>query len=88
MPFVALFGWSGRWDDLPAAHAASVVFDLLALVLCFLLGRRCAGRRSASRSRSRGWPIRSPCSRSSQNTNDALVAVLVLAAVLLAVGTA
>ena len=23
MPFVALFGWSGLWDDLPAAHVAA-----------------------------------------------------------------
>ena len=28
--------WSGRWDDLPAAHAAAIAFDLLTLLLLFL----------------------------------------------------
>ena len=43
MPFQQIFGWSGHWDDLPAAHAASIVFDLLAVALLFLLGRRVRG---------------------------------------------
>ncbi len=43
VPFVQIFGWSGTWDDLPAAHAAAIVFDLLALALLFLLGRRVRG---------------------------------------------
>ena len=30
IPFEQAFGWSGTWDDLPAAHAAAVFFDLLA----------------------------------------------------------
>src|SRR5262249_55207851 len=29
LPAYWLFGWSGRWDKLPAAHAASIAFDLL-----------------------------------------------------------
>ena len=29
VPFEALLPWSGTWDDLPAAHAAAVAFDLL-----------------------------------------------------------
>ena len=41
-----IFGWSGSWDDLPAAHAAAIAFDLLTLLGLFLLGRRSAGRRS------------------------------------------
>ena len=32
--------WSGRWDDLPAAHGAAIAFDLLALGGLLLLGRR------------------------------------------------
>jgi hypothetical protein len=43
VPFREVFGWSGRWDDLPAAHAAAVVFDLLTLLGLFLLGRRVRG---------------------------------------------
>ncbi len=42
-PFVALFGWSGSWDDLPAAHGAAVAFDLAAVALLYLLGRRVRG---------------------------------------------
>src|SRR3954466_9145088 len=32
VPFEQVWPWSGRWDDLPAAHAASVAFDLACLV--------------------------------------------------------
>ena len=40
VPFTAIFGWSGTWDTLPAAHAASIAFDLLTLVALFVLGHR------------------------------------------------
>ncbi len=43
VPFRLMFGWSGRWDDLPAAHAAAIIFDLLTLLGLFLLGRRVRG---------------------------------------------
>jgi hypothetical protein len=43
IPAVAAFGWSGQWDDLPAAHAAAIAFDLLTLVGLFFLGRRIRG---------------------------------------------
>src|SRR3954454_1996259 len=43
VPFEQALPWSGRWDDLPAAHAASVAFDLACLVLLFLVGRRVRG---------------------------------------------
>lgn len=43
VPFRLMFGWSGRWDDLPAAHAAAIAFDLLTLLGLFLLGRRVRG---------------------------------------------
>ena len=43
VPFEQLFGWSGKGDDLPAAHAAAIVFDLLAIALLFLIGRRVRG---------------------------------------------
>jgi hypothetical protein len=32
VPAVAIFDWSGRWDSLPAAHATSIAFDLLAVL--------------------------------------------------------
>jgi hypothetical protein len=42
-PFTVVFGWSGLWDNLPAAHAASITFDLLTMVGLFLLGRMTRG---------------------------------------------
>ena len=43
LPFEQLFPWTGEWNDLPAAHGAAIVFDLLALAGVFLLGRRIGG---------------------------------------------
>jgi hypothetical protein len=43
IPANAVFGWSGAWDDLPAAHAAAIAFDLLTLIGLFFLGRRIRG---------------------------------------------
>ena len=43
VPFRLMFGWSGRWDDLPAAHAGAIIFDLLTMLGLFLLGRRVRG---------------------------------------------
>jgi hypothetical protein len=40
VPFERTFGFHGTWDDLPAAHAAAIAFDLLTLLGLFLLGRR------------------------------------------------
>ena len=40
VPFEQLLPWSGRWDDLPAAHAAAIAFDLLAVAALWLLGTR------------------------------------------------
>ena len=40
VPFEQAMPWSGRWDDLPAAHGAAIAFDLLALGGLLLLGRR------------------------------------------------
>ncbi|MGO9788704.1 MAG: hypothetical protein ACLP8S_03990 [Solirubrobacteraceae bacterium] len=43
VPFTAIFGWSGVWDSLPAAHAAAISFDLLTTLGLFLLGRSIRG---------------------------------------------
>ena len=40
VPFEQALPWSGTWDDLPAAHAASIFFDLATIAVLFLLGRR------------------------------------------------
>ncbi len=84
VPFQQIFGWSGRWDDLPAAHAAAIVFDLLAIALLFLLGRRVRGP-GLGIALAYAWasyPFTLFALES--NSNDTLVAVLVLAALLAA----
>ena len=48
VPAVATFGWSGKWDSLPAAHATAIVFDLLAAAGLVLVGRRFGGGRLAA----------------------------------------
>jgi hypothetical protein len=47
VPATAIFGWSGKWDSLPAAHATSVAFDLLAALALLLVGLTYGGRRLA-----------------------------------------
>jgi hypothetical protein len=81
LPFQQLFGWSGTWDDLPAAHAASIFFDLLALMLLFLLGRRLRGP-TLGLALAYAW-VAYPFTLYAleSNSNDVLVCVLVLAAV-------
>jgi hypothetical protein len=84
VPFEQIFGWSGHWDDLPAAHAAAIAFDLLAVALLFLLGRRVRGP-SLGVVLAYGW-VSYPFTLFAleSNSNDTLVAVLVLAALLAA----
>jgi hypothetical protein len=47
-PMVAIFGWSGKWDSLPAAHATSILWDILCLVGLALVGLRYGGTRLAA----------------------------------------
>ncbi len=84
VPFEQIFGWSGTWDDLPAAHAAAVVFDLLAVMLMFLLGRRVRGP-TFGIALAYAW-VSYPFTLFAleSDSNDTLVAVLVLAAILFA----
>jgi hypothetical protein len=84
VPFEALWPWSGSWDDLPAAHAAAMAFDLGSAALLWLTGRRL-------RDQALGlllaylW-LAFPFSLLVVNSgaNDALVALLVLSALLVA----
>jgi hypothetical protein len=40
VPFEQALPWSGSWDDLPAAHGAALLFDLLTMAGLALLGIR------------------------------------------------
>jgi hypothetical protein len=84
VPFEQASAWSGTWDDLPAAHMAAVAFDLLCVLLLFLLGRKVRGP-DLGVALAYAWaafPFTLYAANS--NTNDALVAALVLLAVLVA----
>ncbi len=81
VPFEQALTWSGRWDDLPAAHAAAIGFDLLALALLFLIGRRVRGPGLGVLLAYAWATYPFTLYTLMSNSNDALVAVLVLAAV-------
>jgi len=80
VPFEQALPWSGSWDDLPAAHGAAIAFDLLSCLLCFLVGRRVRGP-ALGIVLAYAWAAY-PFTLYTQmsNSNDALVALLVLAA--------
>jgi hypothetical protein len=84
VPFQQTLGWSGRWDDLPAAHGAAILFDLLAVALLFGLGRRVRGP-TLGVALAYAW-VSYPFTLYAleSNSNDVLVCVLVLAAILCA----
>ena len=82
VPARAIFGWSGKWDDLPAAHAAAIAFDLLTLLGLYFLGRRIRGP-TLGVALAYAWAAY-PFSLYvlSSNSNDSLVALLVVLALL------
>jgi len=88
VPFEQIFGWSGTWDDLPAAHAAAIAFDVLAAAMLFMLGRRVRGP-TLGVALAYAW-VSYPFTLFTleSNSNDTLVALLVLAALLAATYTA
>ncbi|HEX8959246.1 MAG TPA: hypothetical protein VF770_05440, partial [Solirubrobacterales bacterium] len=86
VPFEAVWPWHGRWDDLPAAHAAALFFDLATFGLLILLGLRIRpgppGRKLAA-TLAFGWaayPYTAYALES--NSNDTLVAALLVATLL------
>jgi Glycosyltransferase family 87 len=82
VPFTSIFGWSGTWDSLPAAHAAAIAFDLLTLLGLYLLGRRLA-RPSLGIVLAYLWAsFPFTLFVLSSNSNDALVSLLVVMALL------
>ncbi len=84
VPFEQALPWSGRWDDLPAAHAAAIFFDALAVALLWLLGRRIGGR-ALGIALAYAWAaFPFTLYAMNANSNDSLVAALVLLALLLA----
>jgi hypothetical protein len=81
VPFELALPWSGRWDDLPAAHALAIFFDVLCLGLLFLIGRRVRGP-TLGIVLAYAWAA-NPFTLYAMNcnVNDALVGALVLGAI-------
>jgi Glycosyltransferase family 87 len=73
VPGFSLFGWTGKWDDLPAAHFTSIVWDLLCIAGLALVGRRFGGARLAA-TLAFAW-VAYPFTQyvSSSNTNDSIL---------------
>lgn len=84
VPFEQAFPWSGEWDELPAAHAAAIAFDLLAALALLAVGWRLRGGRDGPAlgiALAYAW-LACPWTLYAMNAaaNDALVGALVAAA--------
>jgi hypothetical protein len=86
VPFEQVLPWGGDWDELPAAHAAAIFFDLATIGALFLLGRRLRRGRAGTDLGillAFAWAA---CPYSTyaleSNTNDGLVALLLTCALL------
>ena len=87
VPVEQALPWSGEWDELPAAHAASILFDLAVVALLVLLGRRMRPGRAGldlGVMLAFAWAAYPYTAYTLQsNANDSLVTTLVLAALVL-----
>ena len=83
VPFRLIWGWTGVWDSLPAAHAAAIAFDFLTMVGLFVLGWSIRGLKSGVVLAYlwAAYPFTSFVLMS--NSNDALVALLIVASLVM-----
>jgi hypothetical protein len=77
VPFTAALGWTGRWDDLPAAHGTAVLFDALAALGLMVAAWRLGGRRLAVAALFFWAAYPFTLYAMSSNSNDAIVAAAV-----------
>jgi len=84
VPFELMFPWSGTWDDLPAAHAASIAFDAGCAALLWALGRRLRDGTLGLLLAYLWMSFPFTLMVANSGSNDALVALLVLGALLAA----
>jgi hypothetical protein len=86
VPFEQALPWSGRWDELPAAHGAAIAFDLLTAAGLLLLGMRLRPGREGRLfgvALAYAWAAYPYTAFALEtNSNDALVALACVAALL------
>ena len=73
LPGYAVFGWTGKWDELWAAHATSLLFDGLCLLGLALVGWRFGGSRLAAALAFAWAAYPFTLYVSNSNTNDAIM---------------
>jgi hypothetical protein len=78
VPATLAFGWSGKWDSLPAAHATSIGLDLLAVLALCLIGLRFGGPRLAAILAFAWLSYPFTAYALNANTNDVLMPALLL----------
>jgi hypothetical protein len=78
VPATLVWRWSGKWDSLPAAHATSIAFDLLAVLALVLVGLRFGGRRLAVLLAFAWTAYPFTAYTLNANTNDAVMPVLLV----------
>jgi hypothetical protein len=78
LPGYFAFGWTGHWDKLPAAHATSILWDVICIAGLALVGRRFGGSRLGATLAFAwaAWPFSQYVSNS--NTNDTIQPALLV----------
>ena len=84
IPFEQAFPWTGKWNELWAAHAAAITFDLLTILMLLGIGWRIRGPGMGvvMAYAWTAWPFSTYALAC--NSNDTLVALMVAAALLVA----
>ena len=76
IPFVSLFGWSGEWDYLPAAHAVTAFAFVGGTLALFVAGWRYAAARGAATLLFAWAVFPYTLYSTNNNTNDVIVAAV------------
>ncbi|MCU0308750.1 MAG: DUF2029 domain-containing protein [Thermoleophilia bacterium] len=77
VPFEAVEPWTGRWDDLPAAHGAAVLYDVLTVAGLLALGWSLAGLRLGLGLALAWAAFPFTAFTLSSNSNDTLIAAMI-----------
>ena len=81
VPFLWLFGWSGEWDFLPAAHAVTALAFVVGAISMLVAGRRYAGAQGGAAMLFAWAVFPYTLFSANNNTNDIIVAAIAAVAV-------